>query len=146
MNTIAISGRLTKPIELKYTINSKECVMNAIAVQRDYKNSDGEYPVDFIKINVFGPQAKYLEKYAEKGSRVLVKGKLYTGSYEKDGSKIPTSYIMVDYIEIFDFAKKNEQKQTEVIKETKEEKKGISDDVFAEFGSTIEIDESEVAF
>ena len=69
MNKIILCGRITKDIELKY-YNDKHFAKNTIAVNRDYKNKEGNYDADFHNFTVWGNQAEFLEKYAKKGSIV----------------------------------------------------------------------------
>ena len=142
MNKVVMSGRLTKDIELKYTKNNTAVVSNSIAVQRNYKNADGSYTTDFINIEVWGSRAEYLSKYANKGDKVLISGRLQTDSYEKNGTRISTFNIIAEEIEILLTSKKQETNK----EETKIETKKLADDVFEDFGNQIEIDESEMAF
>ena len=103
MNIAIITGRLTKDIELKYTSRSQAAVAQFnVAVDR---YGDG---TDFPRVKAFGKVAESLSKYCHKGSKVLVRGRTETGSYEKDGKTIYTQEIIADAIEFLD-SKKNEE-------------------------------------
>ena len=52
-NTIVLIGRLTHKPELKYTTNNKAILKSTIAIQRDYKNSSGEYETEFIDFQIW---------------------------------------------------------------------------------------------
>ena len=80
LNKVLLIGRLTKDIELK-TNGKTNYVQNSIAVQRDYKNKDGEYDTDFVNITLFKSQADYLNNYGEKGMLVSVVGRLQQDTY-----------------------------------------------------------------
>lgn len=146
MNKIILSGNLCKDLELKYTTSNKPVLQNTIAVRNDYKNANGDYDSQFINIVVWNKAAEYLKKYAAKGSKVLVEGRLQNRTYEKqDGSKANITEVVVEKVELLSSPVKTEQK------EQKEEKpdytaKGLANDVFAEFGTQIQITDDDVAF
>lgn len=96
---------------MKYTANGIAVVNNTIAVKRNYKNANNEYESDFINIKVFNKTAEYLANYAEKGSKVLLRGHIQTGSYEKNGNKVYTTDIMVESINIVNTKSKVQNKK-----------------------------------
>ena len=87
VNTATVVGRLTKEIELREAGKSK--VANfTLAVNRNYKNKDGNYDADFIDCAAWGATAEFLEKYAVKGQEIGVTGPIETDTYtDKDGHK-----------------------------------------------------------
>ena len=112
MNKVILSGRLVRDIELRKTPNGKELVSNCIAVQRDYKNEQGEYDSDFINIVVWGASATYLSKYAAKGDRVELVGRWANRTYEdNNGQKRTVSDCIVESITAFSSKPKEEKKQ-----------------------------------
>ena len=82
MNKVMITGRLCQDVELKQSTGGKSVVTNSVAVKRDYKNAQGEYESDFINIVVWGQQAEYLKKYANKGDRVEIVGRWTVRKYQ----------------------------------------------------------------
>lgn len=127
MNKIILSGNLCKDIELKYTNNNKAVMQNTLAVKNDFKNANGEYESQFINLVVWNNNAEYLKKYASKGSKVLVEGKLTNRSYDKtDGTKAYITEVVVEKVELLSSTNKNVAKQ-----ETQES------DPFKEFGEEI---------
>lgn len=87
LNSLVICGRFTKPIEKKTTPSGFSVMNNTVAVDRDRKNGD-EKVTDFIDVVFWRHKADFLEKYATKGTMVLVKGRLESRKYEdKDGNK-----------------------------------------------------------
>lgn len=114
MNKIIITGRITKDIELRTLGNGTETVKNSLAVQRTFKNKDGEYEADFINFIAYNGGAKLLNNYCQKGSKILLEGRLQTGAYQKeDGTKIYTTDLVVENIEFLENKKQEEQKNTE---------------------------------
>ena len=91
-------GRLTKDPDIRYTSgeNSTAVARYSLAVDRRYKR-DGEPTADFINCVVFGKSAEFAEKYLHKGTKLVITGRIQTGSYtNKDGVKVYTTDIMVE--------------------------------------------------
>ena len=85
MNNTHQIGRLTKDLELKKTPANKSFLNFSIAVNRKFKNADGNYDADFIPCILWGAKAETLAKYASKGNRIGIDGELRTRTY-KDSS------------------------------------------------------------
>lgn len=68
-----------------------------LAVDRKFKDSNGNYTADFINCVAFGKSAEFAEKYFHKGLKIAVVGRLQTGSYtDKDGRKVYTTDVVVE--------------------------------------------------
>ncbi len=100
MNKILLTGRLTKDPELRTTNSGLAVASFSIAVNRTFKNKEGNYDADFFNVSVFGKQAENVSKYCFKGSQVGVEGRLQARSYEaQDGTKRYVTDIIADHIE-----------------------------------------------
>lgn len=109
MNKSVISGRLTKEIELRYSPAGMAVLRNTIAVNR-YSKQDGQPTADFIPIVAFGKTAELIGKYSGKGKRLMVSGKIQTGSYDNaEGKKVYTTEVVVDEVEFNDFKDQTEK-------------------------------------
>lgn len=97
MNKAIEIGRLTRDQEVRYSQGNNTAVARyTIAVDRKFKR-EGEQTADFIPCVVFGKQAEFAEKYFRKGTKVVISGRITTGSYtNKDGQKIYTTEITVE--------------------------------------------------
>lgn len=97
MNKAILIGRLTRDPEVRYSQGSNTAVARyTIAVDRKFKR-DGEPTADYIPCVVFGRQAEFAEKYFRKGMKVVISGRITTGSYtNKDGQKVYTTEITVE--------------------------------------------------
>ena len=97
MNKAIEIGRLTRDPEVRYSQGNNTAVARyTIAVDRKFKR-EGEQTADFIPCVVFGKQAEFAEKYFRKGTKVVISGRITTGSYtNKDGQKIYTTEIPVE--------------------------------------------------
>ena len=127
MNQVNISGRLTKDIDLRYTSGSQMAVARfTVAVNRAKNNGEA----DFIRVVVFGNQAENAERYIGKGCRVIVEGRLQTGSYENNkGETIYTTDVVANRVEFIDFRDDDE---------TADEEQNIWDDYgFAQLNEEI---------
>lgn len=93
MNSINVAGRITAAPELKYTEKDKKAIVRfSIAV------NNGSEIADFFNVTAFEKQAENLAKYVSKGDMIAVSGRLSTSSYEKDGVKINSVYILANNI------------------------------------------------
>ncbi|MDR2976416.1 MAG: single-stranded DNA-binding protein [Streptococcaceae bacterium] len=82
MNKSLLIGRLVENPELVTTANDKSVVHTTIAVNRRFRNSEGERVADFISLVVWGKTAENFVSYAKKGSLLSVEGEIRTHSYE----------------------------------------------------------------
>lgn len=148
MNRVCLNGRLTKDIDLRYTQNNVAVASFTLAVQRKFKNQNGDYESDFINCVAYKQTAEILSKYTGKGDLIGIEGRIQTRSYDnQDGKKVYVTEVIVENVE-FLTTKKKEYEKDPVAGEVKIEplKKKVSDDVFSDFGSSIEISDEELAF
>lgn len=104
MNVIALVGRLCESPELKQTPHGKSVLSANLAVDRPYTKDT----TDFIPVIIWNQSAEYLSKYAHKGTKVAVTGKLTTRKYEdKNGNKRTAFEVVADTVEICDSAKES---------------------------------------
>ncbi len=107
MNKAIIMGRLTRDPEVRYSSGERSMAIAryTLAVDRRYRrNSEsGEQTADFIPCVAFDKSGEFAEKYFRQGQRVLVSGRIQTGSYiNKDGQKVYTTEIIVEEQEFAD--------------------------------------------
>ena len=103
MNKVILMGRLTRDPEIRYAQdNSLPVARFTLAVDRRFKRDNSQQTADFISCVAFGKTAEVVEKYTAKGSKILVQGRIQTGSYEKNGQKVHTTDVMVDRVEVRD--------------------------------------------
>lgn len=84
LNNWCGAGRLTKNPELRQTQNGKDVVNFTIAVDRDFKNQDGDREVDFFDITAWEGVGRFVNQYFEKGSMIIVNGRLQTRDWQDD--------------------------------------------------------------
>ena len=89
-NKVILIGRIVATPELHKTNNDKSVARATIAINRRFKDQNGEREADFINIVVWGKLAETLASYATKGSLISVDGELRTRKFEKNGQ---TNYV-----------------------------------------------------
>lgn len=92
-------GRLTRDPEVRYSAgdNSMAIARYTLAVDRRFGRRDGEATADFIGCVAFGRSAEFAEKYFRQGLKVVVTGRIQTGSYtNRDGQKVYTTDVVVE--------------------------------------------------
>lgn len=113
MNNVQLIGRLTKDVELKQTTSGIEVVQFTLAVNRSYKNPQGEYDADFIRCVAYRKTAELIARYFQKGSQLGLDGRIQTGSYEnQQGERIYTTDIIVNQIYFIGNANQRTQEPT----------------------------------
>lgn len=96
MNKIILMGRLTRDPEVRYAQKDNTPVARySLAVDKKFKRDDG-ITADFFNMVAFGKPAEFTEKYLRKGTKMLITGRVQTGTYEKDGVKIPFFEVVVE--------------------------------------------------
>ena len=98
MNKVILMGRLTRDPEVRYSAgeNALAIASFTLAVDRRFRR-DGEATADFINCVSFGRSAEFAEKYFRQGLKVVVSGRIQTGSYtNRDGQKVYTTEVVVE--------------------------------------------------
>ena len=98
MNKVILMGRLTRDPDVRYSQGETPMAIAryTLAVDRRFKR-DGDQSADFISCVAFQRQAEFVEKYLHQGMKVVVTGRIQTGSYtNKDGQKVYTTDIVVE--------------------------------------------------
>ena len=154
MNKVCLIGRITKDIEIRYTSSNIPSVRFTLAVNRTFSNQNGEREADFINCIAWRNQAENMNKYVSKGSLVAVEGRIQTGSYEKDGQRIFTTDVVADNVQFLESKSQSQNKEDNVTpsdfanntESNTSTTTDTSEEVFADFGDSIEISDDDIAF
>ena len=96
INRVVLVGRLTRDPELRKTQSGTSVCSFTMAVGRRV-STQGQPDADFINCVVFGKSAEFTERYFRQGMRVVVCGRIQTGSYtNRDGVKVYTTEVVVE--------------------------------------------------
>ncbi len=153
MNRVELIGRITRDPELRYTSSNIATTRFTLAVNRPFQSQNGEQGTDFINVVVWRKQAENVKKYVSKGSLVAVEGRIQTGSYEKDGQRIYTTDVVADSVQFLETKSQSQSRTSEdvtpadfVQDNNMNDESDMSDEVFANFGDSIEISDDDIAF
>jgi len=99
LNRVILIGRLTKDPELRYTPNGVAVASFTLAVDRNYKNANGERETDFIPCVVYRQLAELCANYLAKGKLAAVEGRLQIRSYDgQDGQRRWITEVVADNV------------------------------------------------
>lgn len=104
MNKVILMGRLTREPDIRYSNSGERQLAIArftLAVDRRRNSANnGENTADFIQCVAFDRQAEFAEKYLHQGTKMVVVGRIQTGSYtNRDGQRVYTTDVVVDELE-----------------------------------------------
>ena len=99
MNKVLLCGRLTRDPEVRYGDNQKAVARFSLAVDRKFTR-EGDPTADFFNCTAFGKSAEFVEKYLQKGTKMIVIGHIQNDTYtNKDGQTVYSVQIIVDEME-----------------------------------------------
>ena len=130
LNKVILMGRLTRNPEVRYSQGEKAtCVAKyTLAVNRRF-HREGEQDADFINCVAFGKQGEFAEKYLKQGTKIVISGRIQTGSYtNRDGVKVYTTDVVIEEQEFAESKKAAETSSTP--KNTQGVKSNPEDDGF----------------
>ena len=109
LNKVVLIGHLTKDPDLRYTQSGIAVARFTLAVDRGFKNQDGEKQADFIPITVWRGQAENCAKYLAKGRLVVVAGRIQTRAYDdQNGQRRYTWEVVADEVQFLEWSEKQE--------------------------------------
>ena len=113
MNNVNLVGRLTKAPELKQTASNTSVFTGTLAVNRTFKNQNGEREADFINIVAWRQTAEIIAQYCGKGSQIGVTGRIQTRNYEnQQGQRVYVTEVVAEHIDLLDSKNDNQQEQS----------------------------------
>lgn len=115
LNSVSLVGRLVADPELRYTPGGKAVANFRLAVERPFKNQQGEREADFLDIVVWGNQAETTANYCKKGKLVAVTGRIQTRNYEdRDGNKRKAVEVVADAVRFLPDGKRAGEEAPEI--------------------------------
>ena len=159
MNKVVLVGRLTRDPEVRVFSNGNPVANFTLAINRNYKNKDGNIDADFIPVAVYGRQADVIQKYVTKGSQLGVDGRIQVRSYDaQDGSKRYVTEVIADRIELMGSRRDNNESSpvnayvdttSSVYMDQPSPETGVdvsNDDPFKDFGSEVSLSDDDLPF
>lgn len=112
INNVVLVGRLTRDPELRYTPQNQAVGTFGLAVNRQFKNANGEREADFINCVIWRQQAENLAKFAKKGALIGITGRIQTRNYEnQQGQKVYVTEVVADTFQMLE-SNKTQGQQT----------------------------------
>lgn len=106
MNKITLTGRLTEEPKVTYSAGAEPVAQASFsfAVPDMYmkRDEEGNYPTDFFRCTCWNKLAEIVEKHCNKGTKLLISGRLKNNNYEKDGQKVYSNEIVIDSLEFLE--------------------------------------------
>lgn len=139
LNRVVLVGRLTKDPEFRTTQSGVEVATFTLAVNRNYKNKNGEQQADFINCIVFRKQAENVNNYLNKGNLAGVDGRLQSRSYEnQEGRRVFVTEVVCDSVQFLEPKSNNQSQQ--------QGQAPARDNPFANANGPIDIDDEDLPF
>ena len=114
LNSVCLVGRMTKDAELRYTPSNKAVATFSLAVNRNFKNQNGEREADFINCVIWRQQAENLANWAKKGALIGITGRIQTRNYEnQQGQRVYVTEVVADNFQLLESRKDREAGQSQ---------------------------------
>ena len=142
INNVVLVGRLTRDPELKHTSQNQAVGTFSLAVNRPFKNANGEREADFINCVIWRQQAENLSNFAKKGALIGITGRIQTRNYEnQQGQKVYVTEVVADNFQMLESNKSQGQQDN---KPQTQNKKPQSPDPFG--SNPMEISDDDLPF
>jgi single-strand DNA-binding protein len=156
MNNVSLVGRLTRDVDLRYTSNGKAVANFNLAVNRPFKNANGEQEADFINGQVWGKPAENLANYMKKGNQIGLTGRINTRNYENnEGKRVYVTEVVADNVQFLESKKEtnsdnrnnySRQKPSQAHIDAANKEVKQQSDPFANNGEPIDISDEDLPF
>ena len=114
INNVVLVGRMTRDAELRYTPQNQAVATFSLAVNRNFKNSNGERDADFINCVIWRQPAENLATWAKKGALIGITGRIQTRSYEnQQGQRIYVTEVVAENFRLLEFNNQNNHSQNQ---------------------------------
>ena len=103
INSVCLVGRMTKDAELKHTGNNIAVASFSLAVNRNFKDANGERETDFINCVIWRQQAENLANWAKKGALIGITGRIQTRNYEnQQGQRVYVTEVVAENFQMLE--------------------------------------------
>lgn len=114
INNVTLVGRLTKDVELKYTPANQAVAQFTLAVNRTFKNANGEREADFINCVIWRQAAENFANWVKKGALIGITGRIQTRNYEnQQGQRVYITEVVAENFQMLESRSQQEQGQSQ---------------------------------
>lgn len=158
LNSVALTGRLTKDVDLRYTQSGTAVGSFTIAVDRQFRSANGERETDFVNCAIWRKSAENFTNFTHKGSLVGIEGHIQTRTYDNaQGQKVFVTEVIVENFALLESrqASQNSPKSqqtanrsatTNTSQTTPNTSRANTTDQFANNGQPIDIQDDDLPF
>ena len=144
INNVTLVGRLTKDVELKYTPANQAVAQFVLAVNRTFKNANGERETDFINVVIWRQSAENFAKWAKKGALIGITGRIQTRNYEnQQGQRVYVTEVIAENFQMLE--SRNQQQGQQQTQQQATQQQAKQPDPFAG-GAPTSIDDDYLPF
>lgn len=112
INNVTLCGRITKDVELRVTQSGISVTQFTLAINRIFKNENGETQADFIQCVAWRHSAEFMKKYVKKGNLLGVTGRIQTRTYEdSEGRTVYVTEVVCDTVQLLEYNQEKKQKE-----------------------------------
>ena len=131
INSICLVGRMTRDAELRYTPSNQAVATFTLAVNRNFKNQNGEREADFINVVIWRQQAENLANWAKKGALIGITGRIQTRNFEnQQGQRIYVTEVIAENFQMLE-SRNQQQGQQQVQPQQATQQQAKQPDPFA---------------
>lgn len=110
INNVTLIGRLVAPPELKKTPNNVSVLQGTLAVNRNFKNENGDREADFINFQAWRGTADIIAQYCSNGSLIGLTGRIQTRSYDnQQGQRVYVTEVVAESVALLESRNKQQQ-------------------------------------
>ena len=122
INNVTLVGRLTKDVELKYTPSNVANVSFTLAVNRTFKNANGEREADFINCVIWRQAAENFANWAKKGALIGITGRIQTRNYEnQQGKRVYVTEVIAENFQMLESRSQQQGQQQSQPQQSKQQ-------------------------
>lgn len=145
INNVTLVGRLTKDVELKYTPSNVANVSFTLAVNRTFKNANGEREADFINCVIWRQSAENFANWAKKGALIGITGRIQTRNYEnQQGQRVYVTEVIAENFQMLE-SRNQQQGQQQAQPQQATQQQAKQPDPFAE-GTPTSLNDDDLPF
>ena len=146
INSVAITGRMTKDCDLRYTGSGKAVGNVTVAVNRPFK-TNGEREADFIQCTVWGKQAENLANFMKKGSLIGISGRIQTRSFDnQEGKRIFVTEVVAEQVAFLESKYRDNNRDNGTNQQPNNTGANSNRDPFVVKGEPIDISDDDLPF
>ncbi|CEN29164.1 single-stranded DNA-binding protein [Pseudolactococcus piscium] len=145
INNVTLVGRLTKDVELKYTPSNVANVSFTLAVNRTFKNANGEREADFINCVIWRQAAENFANWVKKGNLIGITGRIQTRNYENaQGQRVYVTEVVAENFQMLE-SRNQQQGQQQAQPQQATQQQAKQPDPFAE-GTPTSLNDDDLPF